>query len=163
MEFRYDTFCGLYCGACDVLQANKTGTVETLAQAWGMEPDQLRCHGCKSQVNAVYCIDCDIKECAEKRSVAYCFQCDDYPCARLVDFRNDDHAHHSVVLQNLGHMCRLGLERWLDEQRARWSCPNCGVEFTWYDKACRACGGKVSNCEEEEGRIVDECTGNRQP
>jgi hypothetical protein len=41
MDFRYDTSCGLYCGACDVLQANKSGTVETLAQAWGMEPDQL--------------------------------------------------------------------------------------------------------------------------
>ncbi|MBU1660900.1 MAG: DUF3795 domain-containing protein, partial [Chloroflexi bacterium] len=98
MEFSYDTFCGLYCGACDIIQANKSGTVEILAQTWGMEPEQLLCRGCKSEVNAVYCIDCGIKACAKNRKVEYCFQCDDYPCTRLVDFRNDDYAHHSIVL-----------------------------------------------------------------
>jgi hypothetical protein len=130
MEFRYDTFCGLYCGACDVLQANKSGTVEALAQAWGKESEQLRCRGCKSKINAVYCKDCDIRLCAENKDIAYCFQCDDYPCARLAAFRNDDCAHHSIVLQNLSRLCRQGLERWLEDQRARWACPNCGAEFT---------------------------------
>ena len=158
MEFRYDTFCGLYCGACDVLQASKRGTVEALAQAWGMEPAALRCQGCKSPVNAVYCVNCDIKACAEERQLDSCFQCDDYPCARLVDFRNDEHPHHSIVLQNLGQIQRVGLGHWLADQRARWSCPRCGSEFTWYDKSCGICGGAVSNCEEEEDRIVDEFT-----
>jgi hypothetical protein len=65
------------------------------------------------------------------------------------------------VLQNLGQIRRLCLERWLAEQRARWSCPHCGSEFTWYDEACSTCGGEVSNCEEEEGRIVDEYTPGR--
>jgi hypothetical protein len=160
MGFRYDTFCGLYCGACDVLQANKSGTIETLAQAWGEEPEQLRCRGCKSEINAVYCKECGIKLCAKNKEVEYCFQCDDYPCTRLVAFRNDDHAHHSIVLRNLDHIGRHGLEQWLEEQRARWSCPNCGVGFTWYDKVCKGCGNGVYNCKDEESDIVDERTGN---
>ena len=161
MEFRYDTFCGLYCGACDVLQANKRGTVEALAQAWGMEPAALRCQGCKSQINAVYCVNCDIKTCAEGRRVDFCFQCNEYPCEHLVEFRSDEHAHHSIVLQNLGQIRRLGVKRWLAQQRARWSCPHCASEFTWYDKACSTCGSATYSCKEEEGRIVDEFTPSR--
>ena len=162
MEFRYDTFCGLYCGACDVLQANKRGSVEALAQAWEMEPAALRCQGCKSQVNAVYCVDCDVKACARERRVGFCFQCNEYPCDRLVSFRKDDHAHHSIVLQNLDQIRRLGLEPWLVQQRARWSCPQCGTEFAWYDRACSVCACEVSNCEEEEEHIFDEFTTGRR-
>jgi hypothetical protein len=153
MEFRYDTFCGLYCGACDVSQANRSGTVAALARDWGMEPDQLRCQGCKSAVNAVYCIDCDIKACASSRTVEYCFQCADYPCVRLLTFRDDDSAHHSVVSNNLDRLREQGLDRWLAEQRLRWTCPSCGAETTWYETACRACGGQLYNCQDEERRI----------
>jgi predicted RNA-binding Zn-ribbon protein involved in translation (DUF1610 family) len=155
-HFRYDTFCGLYCGACDVLQANSAGTYEALARAWGMESDGLRCHGCKSEVNAVYCLDCDIKACAESKGIEFCFECVDYPCQRLVSFRNDQHAHHSIVLQNLGEIRKLGTEAWLAGQRVRWSCPECGNPFTWYDERCKTCGTELYNCEHEEGHIADD-------
>jgi predicted RNA-binding Zn-ribbon protein involved in translation (DUF1610 family) len=154
-EFRYDTFCGLYCGACDVFQANRSGTVEALARAWEMEPGQLRCHGCKSVINAVYCVECDIKACAASKKIDYCFQCSDYPCPRLVSFRNDDSAHHSIVLQNQSRLRTQGLERWLAEQRVRWSCPQCGAGFTWYDGVCQACGSELYNCQDEESHIID--------
>lgn len=156
MEFRLDTFCGLYCGACDVLQANKNGSVEALALAWEMETRQLVCHGCKSDTNSVYCVDCDIKACAAGKKLEHCFQCADYPCARLVAFRNDDAPHHSAVLHNLGRLRRQGLEYWLAEQRARWSCPRCGTAFTWYSQVCQACGGTLYNCQEEESRLAAE-------
>jgi hypothetical protein len=155
LDFRYDTFCGLYCGACDVLIANKNDAVDALAQAWNLEPEQLRCCGCKSAVNAVYCVDCDIKRCAESKGVEYCFECGEYPCSRLVAFRNDEHSHHSVVLQNLGLVQSQGIEQWLEQQRDRWSCPNCGTEFSWYARTCAACGGELYSCEDEEKDIVE--------
>jgi len=42
MPFRYDTYCGLYCGACEILLANEKGSVEALAQAWNRDPESLR-------------------------------------------------------------------------------------------------------------------------
>jgi len=156
LAFREDTFCGLYCGACDVFQANKRGTVEELAHACEMQPLQLVCHGCKTSTNSVYCVDCDIKACATAKDLEYCFQCADYPCARLVAFRNDDAPHHSAVLHNLDRMRAQGLARWLAEQRARWSCPHCGMEFTWYDRTCTACGAALYNCEAEERDLAGE-------
>lgn len=155
-QFRYDTYCGLYCGACDVLQANRTGTLEALASAWGAELEQLRCHGCKSEINAVYCLDCDIKACATSKKIEYCFECAGYPCERLVDFRNDEHAHHSIIVHNLGRIRRLGTEQWLAEELTRWSCPQCGLSFTWYDEVCKACGTELYNCRDEESHIVDD-------
>jgi hypothetical protein len=155
-QFRYDTFCGLYCGACDVLQANTNDTLEALASAWGTTIERLRCRGCKSAVNAVYCVDCDIKACAASKAIAYCFECADYPCTRLVGFRNDEHPHHSVLLHNLGRIRRLGTEQWLADERARWSCPQCGASFTWYEEVCRVCGTELYDCRDEERKLLDD-------
>ncbi len=156
MAFRYDTLCGLYCGACDVLIANENNTVEELANSWNMDPDVLRCHGCKSDVIAVYCTDCGIRACAVQKEVEYCFQCDEYPCPRLMDFRNDDHPHHSIVLQNLGSIRTKGIDKWLEEQRVRWNCSDCGNGVSWYDKTCAVCGSRLYSCEDEEKDIVDD-------
>lgn len=156
MEFRYDTYCGLYCGACEVLIANKNGEVEKLAKAWNMKTKELRCHGCKTETTASFCATCDVKKCAENKKVDFCFQCNEYPCARLVEFKNDKYPHHSVVLKNLDSIREKGINKWLEEQETRWSCPGCGMKFSWYDKVCKKCGEKLYSCEDEEKDLVDE-------
>jgi hypothetical protein len=115
-----------------------------------MEPEQLRCHGCKSAINSVFCADCDIKHCAQDKGAGYCFECSEFPCSRLTSFRHDEHAHHSVVLQNQEAIRSQGADRWLEQQRQRWSCPVCGARFSWYDMECAACGGPLYSCVEEE-------------
>jgi rRNA maturation endonuclease Nob1 len=136
--------------------ANEEVAVEAIAQAWNMTPEQLRCHGCKSRVNAVYCVDCDIKRCAENKQVEYCFECDEYPCSRLVDFKNDEHPHHSIVLQNLNFIQEQGVDEWLRVQKTRWSCANCGTSFTWYAQVCKMCGGELYSCRDEEKDVIDD-------
>lgn len=156
MEFKYDTYCGLYCGACEVLVATKNGDVEKAAKAWNMKPEELRCHGCKTGTISSFCSTCDIKKCAEDKRVDFCFQCDEYLCARLVEFKNDKYPHHSVILKNLDFIRGKGINKWLEEQEARWSCPNCGAKFSWYDQVCKKCGEKLYSCEDEEKDLVDE-------
>ncbi|MGB2698538.1 MAG: DUF3795 domain-containing protein, partial [Candidatus Zixiibacteriota bacterium] len=150
MEFKYDIYCGLYCGACAVLLANEKGEVEKKAKEWRMKPEELKCHGCKTETIATFCVTCELKKCAEDKNVDYCFQCAEYPCARLLEFKNDKHPHHSIVLKNLKFISEKGRDRWLKEQKARWSCPKCGAKFSWYDKTCQNCGEKLYNCEDEE-------------
>ena len=150
MESRYDTYCGLYCGACDVLRANEEGTVEQAAQEWNMKPEELRCCGCKSTVNAVYCVECELKKCAEAKQIEFCFKCDAFPCERLVAFKNDECPHHSIVLKNLELIYKNGVDTWLTDQKQRWSCSTCGTKFSWYDRVCKKCGSKLYNCEDEE-------------
>lgn len=153
MITRCDSYCGLYCGACDVLLVNERGTVEEAAKKWDMNPEEILCHGCKSDVTAIYCKTCDMRECAEDKKVDFCFQCAEYPCDRLVAFKNDEYPHHSVVLKNLETIQEKGVLKWLDEQGTRWSCPECGTRFAWYDESCKKCGNSLYNCKKEEKAI----------
>jgi len=156
MAFRYDTYCGLYCGACPVLIGNETGKLAEIARRWGAKPGDLVCRGCKSGVESVYCKKCDLKSCAEDKRVEFCCDCDDYPCSKLTDFVDDQHAHHSVVLRNLSRIKKIGVRNWLTEQKTRWSCPECSTRFTWYDQACAQCGGRLFNSRDEEKGISTE-------
>jgi len=153
MKYRYDTPCGLYCGACGAVLADKTGTVEELAKKWDMKPDQLVCHGCLTETVAVFCRDCTLRACVLEKGVEHCFECDDYPCDALVAFRNDKASHHSMVLHNSGRMREVGVKQWLEEQKERWSCPGCGRAFSWYETECEACGAALRGCRQEESEL----------
>lgn len=150
MTYRYDSYCGLCCGACPVLKANEQGTLQETAQAWGEDPDDLVCHGCKTSVESVYCRTCDMKMCAESKKVDFCFQCPGYPCSALVAFQADECPHHSVIFENLRAIEEQGVESWLNQQKSRWECPECGTSFCWYDETCSQCGASLYNCQKEE-------------
>ncbi|MBN1429103.1 MAG: DUF3795 domain-containing protein [Anaerolineae bacterium] len=156
MDFRLDTYCGLYCGACDILVANWYGAVEELAQAWGVDPNDLRCHGCKSGVVCAHCENCAIRQCAQSRAISFCCECEEYPCAGLMEFRYDGSGHHALALRNLRFIYEQGLERWLEAQQARWTCPTCGAGFGWYDQKCRHCGATLYDCESEAQNLIDD-------
>lgn len=150
MRYRYDAVCGLYCGACGAVLADKDGSVEALAREWGMRPEQLVCHGCRTDVNASFCQDCGFKSCAGSKGIEHCSECDEFPCAMLVDFGNDGAAHHSVVLRNSEAIREHGLVPWLEQQRQRWTCSGCGAPFSWYDRTCKGCGAALRDCRTEE-------------
>ena len=151
--FRNDTYCGLNCGACPVLVANKNGTVDQRAAEWNMPAENLKCHGCKTDQLAVYCVKCDMRDCARQKNIAFCFECDEFPCETIVNFNNDKASHHSAALHNLYRIRDIGLDDWLTEQNNRWQCPECGTPFTWYEETCAACNGRLFSCRDEEQRI----------
>ncbi|MBN2587902.1 MAG: DUF3795 domain-containing protein [Candidatus Fermentibacteraceae bacterium] len=156
MKLRYDTYCGLFCGACPVGMANETGDVELLekmAEEWGRSPDELRCGGCRSGITAVFCTDCEMRACAVRKGLEYCSQCDEYPCGTLTGFRNDQAPHHSAVLRNLSRMAEMGVEEWLEEETVRWTCGKCGKRFGWYSETCRECGEALFNSVLEEREL----------
>lgn len=156
MEFRLDTYCGLYCGACNILIANWSGTVEELAQAWNVDASTLHCQGCKSGVVCTYCAGCGIRQCAQSRKIEFCFECEEFPCAGLVALRNNGDPHRAVILRNQRFIRDQGWERWLEAQQARWTCPKCGAGFCWYDRKCKSCGATLYDCEAEAEGVVDE-------
>ena len=130
--------------------ANERGEVEKRAEEWGEKPEELSCHGCKTETTAVFCTDCGMRACARKRGLPSCGDCGEYPCEMLVSFQADRHPHHSAVLKNLKTIKEKGLDAWLEEQRARWTCPGCGTRFTWYDVKCPECGAETYDCRAEE-------------
>jgi hypothetical protein len=153
MDYRYDSYCGLYCGACPVLVANKKGAVDELAEKFGMDAADLVCAGCKSGTVAGFCLECLFIPCARAKGVESCSDCKEYPCERLTGFRDDVSPHHSVVIKNLDRLKEIGLAAWLEEQDARWTCGACGARFDWYDEKCPDCGAETYDAQAEEKDI----------
>lgn len=152
---KYDSYCGLYCGACIILVANQRNEVEKYADKWTMKAEDIRCNGCKTEVKSVYCQNCDIRKCAESKGIEFCFECDEFPCEMLQNFVRD-FAHHRPALINLKSIKQNGLDQWLTDQKDRWSCPNCGTPFTWYDSTCRNCGESLYDSKAEEADLNSE-------
>lgn len=147
MSEKLAAYCGLYCGACEVLIAIKNKTLEQKAREWNRQPEDLMCEGCKSSVVNDFCSQCTFKTCAEGKGISFCYECPEYPCKELVDFNNDQYPHHSIILKNLDSIRTNGLDAWLQNQKERWSCPKCGKEFAWYTTKCPGCGEHVKNCQ----------------
>lgn len=147
--YRYDTYCGLYCGACEILRANLENCLEEKAAVWGADPALMRCHGCKSGILSVYCRKCDLRDCAVSKGLEYCYECTEFPCQRIEDFSQDNVPHHLMVIINQKVLAERGCEQWLEDQRIRWSCTACGEPFSWYQKSCTKCGSDLFDCEKE--------------
>ena len=153
MKVRYDSHCGLNCGACPVGRANEMDDAEAIkkyAEDWGTTVEALSCTGCKTDVTAKYCTDCEMRLCARSRGLEFCVECDEYPCKDITDFRNDRAPHHSAVFKNLKNIEEKGLEEWLKNQKIRWSCSTCRTSFDWYSETCKKCGTKLFNAVDEE-------------
>jgi len=146
--------CGLFCGACSIYQAVKRGDSEFLALAAAgisemlglpVEAGDLNCEGCLSGLRAIQCRECLLRDCAFSKSYTHCAQSDDFPCQQIIDFNNDEFAHHSEVLENINHQKKIGILKWVKDQQKRWRCPNCNNAIEWYAGQCHHCGNVLED------------------
>jgi hypothetical protein len=158
-EFRSDSYCGLYCGACDVLVAYRKGLKSGKQPVWQELPvqyikniptgkkDEIKCYGCKTDDVFGGCARCIIRRCArEKMKVEFCIECKRYPCLKykiqrlLVRYIYEKRLPHLKSIElNQKILKEEGLEKWLHDQQKQWQCPVCGRELSWYKKTCPEC------------------------
>ncbi len=163
--FNYDTYCGLYCGACSILTAYRTGRKDRFASYWtestlkaslqlrGIDPDgeslQVRCHGCKTDTLFANCRHCKIRACAVEKRIEHCNECSEYPCGLFHESLFNAEVqkllpHLKEIPDNLMRIGTDGVEQWLSDQEKRWKCPGCGTAYSWYATTCPHCGNDLS-------------------
>jgi hypothetical protein len=86
-ESNYDSYCGLYCGACDILRCYEKGHESKFVSLWteltlkaflksqganysGDDDLKLKCLGCKSDDVFIVCRSCKIRECAISKNLS---------------------------------------------------------------------------------------------
>ena len=152
-DFNYDSYCGLYCGACSILKAYQSGIKDPFACFWSDEAGaELKCHGCKTDIifqgapEFGGCAKCAIRACAREKGVERCLSCPDFPCQNfnpdtdMAKFLVDKLPHMSMIAANLQSIMSEGATRWLELQEAQWKCPDCQTDYTWYATNCSTCG-----------------------
>ncbi len=167
--FRGDSYCGLYCGACEVLTLYRDSLTTGKAASWEDLPKPLQevippdysivCRGCKTDLVSPGCRGCEIRACARKRKVDACVLCPEYPCrlveerrANMADDLEDILPHIRSKFPPPEPIRAVGFEAWRGEQARRWTCPDCGTPFTWYQENCRECGRKLDALKEYAAR-----------
>jgi len=138
-----DSYCGIYCGACSILNHGETGRGDEFIACCASVPEkELACGGCKSDALYAGCRVCKIRECAVTKGIAHCVDCSDHPCTMYRMWKAGAKLlpHLRETSANLDAIRHQGAGAWLAAQEKRWSCPECGAKFSWYAVQCTQCG-----------------------
>ncbi|MFC1999965.1 DUF3795 domain-containing protein [Chloroflexota bacterium] len=167
-DLRYDTYCGLYCGACEIMAANTDEDKNRIINMWSSEtweatPEQLSCRGCKTDHPFIYCANCAMRQCARSKGVEVCIQCGEFPCVYYEQGRTaveqiPNLKHMKAIIKNLRQIRDHGVEHWLANEKSKWECPQCKAPFTWYMEECRFCVKDLRGMKDYETLTEEDVT-----
>lgn len=140
------SFCGLFCESCPLYVGTmyEPETLKFLVNRFGKSVDDLRCRGCRSEVNSFYCADCTIRKCVKGKGLNFCSECDDYPCEFLKEFQIAM-PHRAELFQSLDILRKSGYAAWCMKMEEDYCCKECGTINPVYDLKCRICGRTPPN------------------
>ncbi len=123
--------CGMNCGIC-------------LAYLH----DKNRCNGCwgdnKQKPNS--CAKCIIKNCEllKVTESKFCYECKKFPCTRLKNLDKRYRTKYNMsMLENLEKIKRVGLGKFIADERKRWKCSSCGGTICVHRAVCLKCKESV--------------------
>jgi hypothetical protein len=127
--------CGMDCGIC----------ISYLAMQNDLNKKGFRksyCAGCLPRgKNCAFIFmkkNCDL---LGKGLVRFCYECQDFPCRRLktIDKRYRTKYHMSMIA-NLEYIRDKGIGKFLEKEREKWRCPECGGVICCHNGLCLNCG-----------------------
>jgi len=140
--------CGLYCGVCGVYYATRDKNIKFIERLLGVYQakipgienisiDDLECKGCLSDKTSLLCRTCLIKDCTQKKGYAGCHECDEFPCERIEKFPMP--IGKKVALRAIPYRRKLGTEKWVADEEARYVCPECDNKIFRGATRCNKC------------------------
>ena len=146
--------CGLYCGVCAIRIADRDnnekfkerlvslykGEVEgkgTLPNCENLTTADIRCGGCLSENLFMHCRQCDIRDCTKGKGYAGCHECDDFPCQHIDNFPMT--IGRKVIKRAIPYWRKVGTEKWIQDEEARYVCPECGNTVFRGATKCNKC------------------------
>ncbi len=124
--------CGMNCAICSSYLAYSRGHEKKRGMA--------HCIGCRERKKNCSFIK---KRCGarlQKEEIDYCYQCPDFPCENLekIDNRYKTRYDYSFI-ENLEFIRDNGMDVFLERERERWKCPNCGDVLCVHNGKCYKC------------------------
>lgn len=124
--------CGMNCNLCIAYLREKNS-----------------CPGCRfiNQKNSDYCKKCVIKNCKtlQKNKMKYCSdKCKYYPCKRLQNLdKRYRTKYHMSMIDNLENINTLGIRKFVQNEKERWKCKDCGGTICVHKGYCFSCQNKI--------------------
>jgi hypothetical protein len=122
--------CGMNCALCLAYQRQKN-----------------HCPGCNGPDagKAKSCMACIIKNCEELRQSkdGFCFTCGKFPCRRMKQLDRRYRTKYGMsMLENLQAIETQGINNFIELEKAKWTCLQCGSLLCVHREACQNCGNE---------------------
>ena len=140
--------CGLYCGVCGILYATRENDLkfkeilagfysDKLSKSEKLSVEDIHCKGCLSSEPFYFCRECAIKDCVTQKGYSGCHECADFPCTLIEEFPIP--LGKKVILRAIPYRKKVGTEKWVMDEEARYICPECGQKLFRGAKRCNKC------------------------
>ncbi len=150
--------CGLYCGVCAIYIAHRDNNPKlkerlvdlykggvpgmgTLPNSENLSAEDIRCQGCLSNDQFMHCKQCEIRACTSKKGYTGCHQCNEFPCQYIENFSMT--VGKKVILRAIPYRRKFGTEKWIQDEEARYICPECGNKVFRGVVKCNQCKVKL--------------------
>ena len=101
------------------------------------------CEGClKGDLGKPkHCHQCKIKSCIQEKGYQYCFECEAFPCKQIKRLEKSYVKRYAVsLIENSRRAKAMGVAEFLEQDRKRWFCNECGGAYSLHDGVCSECG-----------------------
>ena len=125
--------CGMNCGICSGYLAYKNDVKNKgirMTYCTGCRPRNKQCAFLK-------------KRCPPLLSgeIKYCYQCQDLPCKTLLNIDRRYRTYYRMsMIDNLKYIKENGIRQFLEKEREKWQCPECGEVICCHNGICFNCG-----------------------
>ncbi len=124
--------CGMNCGSC-----------------LGYMRYKDHCPGCRmtNDSKPEFCKQCIIINCVLLKATdsGFCYECPKYPCRRLKNLDKRYRTRYSTsFFDNLTMIKDEGIEKFLEFETARRTCPQCGSTLCVHRPFCFECGSVIN-------------------
>ncbi|MBW1919865.1 MAG: DUF3795 domain-containing protein [Deltaproteobacteria bacterium] len=150
--------CGLYCGVCAIYIADRDNNqnfkerlVElykggvpgkgTLPNSENLTVEDIKCQGCLSDDQFMHCKQCEIRACTIEKGYSGCHECDEFPCQYIEDFPMS--VGKKVILRAIPYWREHGTEKFVQDEEARYICPECGNKVFRGAVRCNKCKAEL--------------------
>lgn len=105
--------------------------------------EDISCTGCLSDgVVFPMCQRCPIKKCTRENGIEGCHECDERPCKFIENFPLE--IARKIMKRTIPAWKNLGTEKFVEEEKKRYTCPNCGNALFRGARRCNKCNTEVS-------------------
>mgnify|MGYP002357261948 CR=1 FL=1 len=105
------------------------------------------CNGCMANNGNTpkHCRACKIKDCVKTHRLTYCFECMEFPCKLIKNIDKSYIArYHVSLIENSNKVKVTGLQKFMMEDKEKYTCSYCGGVISLHDKECSECHEKTS-------------------
>ena len=151
--------CGLYCGVCAIYMAHRDNNQKfkerlvnlykgevpgkgVLPNADKLTADDIKCRGCLYDEQFMHCRQCEIRACTIKKGYTGCHQCNEFPCEHIERFPMA--VGKKVILRAIPYWREVGTEKWIQDEEARYTCPECDNKLFRGAAKCNQCKVKLN-------------------